>query len=184
MSLQGSPIEENDPSVPKMINGELKCGEDYTLKLSDAYQKTVEGIKNKNLGKKKKISKSTSGHIAGLTIFGIIFILTSPEMFVFFNENIEVLYYKLFWKGIKGIHWVKPSKWGALSIVSCIIACVFAWQVAENVRKDKKSNDPDPEPIPEPKEGDYYCEKITVEAKGVSSGGFSSRGGRGRGGRG
>jgi hypothetical protein len=66
--LQGSPLEE---SVPKMVDGKLKCTDGYALKLSDAYRAKDDETDKKNASSKKE----KNGYIGGLIVFIILSIL-------------------------------------------------------------------------------------------------------------
>lgn len=162
--LQGFSEQETQKVIPKMINGKRQCEQGYALKMDEKYRNTVNAIRSRNWdNKNKSLSSHTNGLIAGLVIFVVILVV--------------VLLIARYGKG-HGLKLTSREKgiFGLVSAVLIVIIVIFLWQVIINVEKDKKSNDDtsDPEPIPAPKEGDYYCKKITVEAKGKSSGGFYS----------
>lgn len=169
--LQGSPIE-----VPKMVDGEPKCGEGYKLKVSDAYYAQEDEINKKNASRKSK----KNGFIAGLIVFLLlsIVIVLRYRMLTSITETNNYgskLYFRMSWEEIG--EKMKENKktfifLGIFFLGSLAGVGTMSWKIHTSESKDSS---------PKLTEKDYFCEKIPEpepepEPEDDSGGGSSSNG--------
>lgn len=149
--LQGSPIE----SIPKMVDGELKCGEGYKLKMSDAYYAQEDEFDKKNASRKAKYD----GFVTGLFIFvvltiGIVLFYRSETSITEINQYGYKHYFRMSWKEIRK----KMKKNTGMFILLLILFLgslsavgTMSWKI--HTLKSKKFSH-------QLTEKDYFCERI------------------------